>query len=331
MGSHPCIVTDHTTLPTPGEVLARLREHPPLVQCLTNTVVQQFTANVLLALGASPAMDDTEGEAGVFASIASGVLVNLGTPHAEESAAMREAIAAANTAGTPWVLDPVAIGALPVRTALAAEFGALAPSVVRGNASEVGALAGAGAGGRGTDSTQDPEDVLDAAVLLARSTGGAVAVSGPSDVVTDGAHIWRVSGGSELLTRVTGGGCALGAVVAAVAGALVPDDAWPAPSQAGGQANGQEHDDASAGLPRATRLAWAAVAAHALYSVAAERAAATSHGPGSFAVAFLAALAALDPSDPELGHTARTSLTRASQGEAKQTPAIKTHTQEHSK
>ena len=158
-----------------------------------------------------------------------------------------------------------------------------------------------------------------------------MAVSGPSDVVTDGAHIWRVSGGSELLTRVTGGGCALGAVVAAVAGALVPDDAWPAPSQAGGQANGQEHDDASAGLPRATRLAWAAVAAHALYSVAAERAAATSHGPGSFAVAFLAALAALDPSDPELGHTARTSLTRASQGEAKQTPAIKTHTQEHSK
>lgn len=289
MGSDPC--THHlSTLPTPGEVLARLRNDPPLVQCLTNTVVQQFSANVLLALGASPAMDDTVGEAGIFAAIASGVLINVGTPHAEESQAMREAVAGAQRAHTPWVLDPVAIGALPVRTKLARELGALRPTVVRGNASEVAALAGAGQGGRGTDSLATPEDVADAAAELARATGGAVAVSGASDLITDGERVWRVGGGSVRLTQVTGGGCALGAVVAAVAGTLRPEGRGM-----GGRA-----------------AAWAAVCAHALYSVAAERAAAESRGPGSFSAAFLDQLSLLDPADPALGHTERVTVHAAS-------------------
>ena len=134
-------------------LLSRVRSEPPLVQCLTNTVVTNFTANVLLALGAAPAMTDIPGEAGPFARIASGVLINLGTPHAEQRTAMLEAAAAANDAGTPWVLDPVAVGSLPVRTALAAELLAMRPTVVRANASEVMALAGLGAGGRGVDAT----------------------------------------------------------------------------------------------------------------------------------------------------------------------------------
>lgn len=327
MGTHPCTTID-PQWPTPGQALARLRSAPPLIQCLTNTVVQQFTANVLLALGASPAMDDTEGEAGVFASIATGVLVNLGTPHAEEAQAMREAIASANAAGTPWVLDPVAIGALPVRTSLAHEFRAARPTVVRGNASEVAALAGAGAGGRGTDTTDHPEDVLDAAARLARETGGAVAVSGPADLITDGERVWRVAGGSAWLTRVTGGGCALGSVVAALAGVLMHDDAWlagvPHGTQAGTRAG--EGARASAG----TRAAWAATVAHALYSVAAERAAAASRGPGSFAVAFLDELALLDPADPALAHGERITVAPvdgAERAEAEQAadPAVDPH------
>lgn len=300
MSSDPC-THDLSTLPTPGEVLARLRNNPPLVQCLTNTVVQQFSANVLLALGASPAMDDTAGEAGVFASIASGVLINVGTPHAEESQAMREAVAGAQGANTPWVLDPVAIGALPVRTALARELGALRPTVVRGNASEVAALAGTGTGGRGTDSLNTPEDVADAAAELARSGGGAVAVSGATDLITDGERTWRVGGGSVRLTQVTGGGCALGAVVAAVAGVLRPP--------------GREMSGAEA--------AWAAVCAHALYSVAAERAAAESRGPGSFAVAFVDQLSLLDPADPALAHTDRITVHAASGTASPTAPSLK--------
>jgi len=249
------------TSSSPSTALADLRVAPPLVQCITNAVVTNFTANALLALGASPAMCDIPGEAGLFAGIAGGVLVNLGTPTAEQRDAAREAVAA----GTPWVLDPVAVGALPVRTALARELLEARPAIVRGNASEILALAGAGAGGRGVDSTDSPEAALDAARALAVRTGGTVAVSGPVDLIVDADRVARVSGGSVLLTRVTGGGCALGAAMAAL---LAVTDAFTA-----------------------------ATTASAIWAVASERAEAASGGPGSFAVAFLDALAAITPAD----------------------------------
>ena len=246
-------------------LLDRLRERMPLVQCITNSVVTGFTANVLLAVGATPAMVDLPGEAGLFAGVASGILINLGTPHAAQREAMLEAVAAASAQKTPWVLDPVAIGALPVRTALAASLVAHRPTIIRGNASEVIALAGLGQGGRGTDATDSAESALPAAVSLATRFGSIVAVSGPVDVITDGTATVRVHNGSTQLTRVTGGGCALGAVMAAFA-SLVDDQA-----------------DALG----------ATVAATLVYTVAAERAAAVTEGPGSFAVVLLDELAAL--------------------------------------
>lgn len=244
--------------------LGRLRATAPLVQCLTNTVVANFTANVLLAAGAAPAMVDVPGEAAEFARLASGVLVNLGTPHREQREAMLEAARAAHESGTPWVLDPVAVGALALRTGFAGMLVELRPDVVRGNASEIMALAGVGAGGRGVDATDDVDAAPGAAAALARRTGGVVAVSGAVDLITDGERTVRVHGGSPLLTRVTGGGCALGALVAAFAAAA---------------------DDPFAG----------SVAAHAFFSVAAEAAAASATGPGSFAVAFLDALSSTTP------------------------------------
>ena len=164
--------------------LGEIRARTPLVQCLTNAVVTNFTANVLLALGAAPAMVDIPQEAGPFAKAASGVLVNLGTPHGEQRAAMLEAVEAAAAAGTPWVLDPVAVGSLPVRTALAHRLLDGRPAVIRGNASEIIALAGDGSGGRGVDATDAVESAAPAAGSLARSTGAVVAVSGPVDLVT---------------------------------------------------------------------------------------------------------------------------------------------------
>ncbi|WP_066300001.1 hydroxyethylthiazole kinase [Arthrobacter luteolus] len=254
---------------TVSTLLSRVRSEPPLVQCLTNTVVTNFTANVLLALGAAPAMTDIPGEAGPFARIASGVLINLGTPHAEQRTAMLEAANAANDAGTPWVLDPVAVGSLPVRTALAADLLELRPTAIRANASEIMALAGLGAGGRGVDATDNAEDALPAATLLAQKYGTVVAVSGPTDVVTDGTSTLRISNGDALLTRVTGGGCALGAVTAAFLS--VADDG---------------------GADISGRLA-AVAAATAVYTLAAELAAAQAAGPGSFVPAFLDSLADL--------------------------------------
>ncbi len=245
---------------------AALLETGPLVHCLTNTVVQTLTANALLAVGAAPAMVEAPEEAGDFAAIASALLVNVGTVHGRSAEAMRVAVRSADAAGTPWVLDPVAVGGLRYRTDLAIELALGGPAVVRGNASEVMALAGTGSGGRGVDSTATTDDALEAAVALSARTSGVVAVSGPVDVVTDGARVIRVGGGSPLLTRTTGAGCALGALTAAYVAA------------AGDRLTG-------------------AVAAHAHVALAAEAAAGVCSGPGTFPAAWVDALDAVTPDD----------------------------------
>jgi hydroxyethylthiazole kinase len=223
--------------------------------------VQNFTANVLLAAGAAPAMVPAMEEAGDFARIADAVLINVGTVTAPDAQAMRVAVAAAREAHTPWVLDPVAVGALRLRTGLAVELLAQGPTIVRGNPSEILALAGEADGGRGVDSTAGVEEAVGAARDLARRIGTVVAVSGVVDHVTDGRAVVDVPGGDVLLTKVTGAGCALGAHMAAFSAVC------------------------------ATPLD-AAVAASRLMASAAERAAAGAQGPGSFAVALLDELAA---------------------------------------
>lgn len=203
--------------------LQAVAEGAPLVHCLTNIVVAGFTANVLLAVGASPAMVENAEESADFAAIAGGVLVNLGTLSAGREKAMQAAAAAAHKAGRPWVLDPVAVGALAHRTAFAAGLLDHAPTVIRGNASEIASLAGmAGAAGRGVDSSVASEAVIEPAKALAGKSGAVVAVSGAVDYVTDGQTVVEVPGGDILMTRVTGVGCALGALMAAFA-AVVDD------------------------------------------------------------------------------------------------------------
>ncbi|MFS0713878.1 hydroxyethylthiazole kinase [Microbacterium sp. 2P01SA-2] len=247
------------TVRGPEAALRALRDAAPLTHCVTNSVVTGFTANALLALGASPAMVDIEGEAGVFAGVADGVLLNLGTPTPQQQASAREVVRVTRR----WVLDPVAVGTLPVRTALAAELVSARPAIIRGNASEVAAVAGSGSGGRGVDSLDVPDTVHAAALALAHRTGAVVAVSGAVDLITDGDRVARVHGGDPLLTRVTGGGCSLGATMAAFLGVVEPFSA--------------------------------AVAASVVHKRASETAASVASGPGSFAVAFLDALAALTP------------------------------------
>jgi len=247
-----------------AEALRSLRERAPLVQCLTNIVVANFTANVLLAAGCAPAIVDNAQEAEGFAAISAGVLVNLGTPYQETAQAMRAAVRGAHGAGVPWVLDPVAAGAVLWRTSIALELLAgLPPTIVRGNGSEILALAG-GSGGKGVESTAGADQAVEVAALLARERHTVVAVSGAVDQITDGVRLVRIANGHPHLTRVTGAGCALGALMAGFAG--VTDDAL-----------------------------LAAAAATALLTVAADEAARASHGPGSFAVALIDQLHLLTP------------------------------------
>ncbi len=198
-----------------AELLTQLHASPPLVHCLTNDVVQEITANVLLALGASPAMVVAEQEAPEFSAIADALLINIGTLTQEQVQAMRAAIIAANKAGTPWVLDPVAVGAIQYRSTFARDILTLKPTAIRGNASEILALAGRQAAGRGADSADTSDAALDAAQQLARDARTIVAVTGKTDYVTDGVQTWSLSYGDILMTRVVGTGCALSAVVAA--------------------------------------------------------------------------------------------------------------------
>lgn len=245
------------------EALQDLRRAGPLVQCQTNNVVSGFTANVLLAAGCSPAMVDDVEDAGVFATVADGLLVNLGTLAHERSDAMRAAVAARGDRG--WVLDPVAAGPLPARTALARELLQGRPSVLRGNASEILGVAGETSAGRGVDAGDGPEAALETGRALAERYGCVVAISGAVDVITDGRTVVRVDGGHPAMTRVTGVGCALGALVAA-------------------------------GLAVAPPLV-AATAATALLCAAGSAAAADGVGPGTFAVRLLDLLAALSPQE----------------------------------
>ena len=249
-----------------ADALTALHDRPPLVQCLTNVVVAGWTANVLLALGAAPAMVDNPQEAAEFAAVAEAVLVNLGTPYDDTARAIHLAVAGARLAGTPWVLDPVAAGALRWRTSLARQLLSEArPTIVRGNPSEILALNG-GKGGRGVESVDSPEAAAGVAMVLAGQQEAVIAVSGPTDHITDGARMVRISNGHPWLTRITGGGCALGALMAAFA-AVVPDSLV------------------------------AAAAATATLTVAADSAAEHSRGPGTFAVALLDELALMEPAE----------------------------------
>ena len=264
------VADQHQLTDAVAHALDALRADAPLVQCLTNIVVAQWTANVLLAVGAAPAMVDNPREAGELAPVAGGVLINLGTPYTETVDAMSRAAAAAAGAQRPWVLDPVAAGGLSWRTGTAKSLLAQhRPAIVRGNASEILALSG-GAGGRGVDAIHTPEAAAGIAADIAGEHGTVVAVSGAVDQLTDGTRSITVSNGDPLLTRVTGVGCALGAMMAAFA--AVCDD----------------------------RLI-AAAAATVTLTVAAEQAAQACAGPGSFAVALLDRLAAVSPDELRAG------------------------------
>ena len=212
MNKSQCFIDESCVL------LERVRKEVPLVHCMTNTVVTGFTANCLLALGAAPAMIYDPEEASQFAAIAGGLLVNVGTITLDQANAMRYAVDSANAAGRPWVLDPVAVGFLTLRTNVSNELKLKSPAMIRGNASEIIALAGFKATARGVDSTAQVDEAREAATLLAEQTGAVVLVTGQIDIaVAVNKPTVSIANGHAMMTRVTGVGCAQGAVAAAFA------------------------------------------------------------------------------------------------------------------
>lgn len=247
------------------EAWEALRAARPLVLCITNRVTPQRVADTLLAAGASPVMADNPDEVAQMAAIASAVYLNTGL-HATQVASFDAAAAALATNGKIAVLDPVGAGATAYRSdQIATLRGRVAFHAIRGNASEIRAIAGAGAGARGVDSTDSADSARDAAMYLAQNDRTIVAVSGERDLITDGTRVARVGGGHPWLARITGSGCALGALTAAC---IAASDPW-------------------AGT----------ITAHAAFALAADHALPKSAGPGTLSVHFLDALCALDAAD----------------------------------
>ena len=258
---------------TPGARLGALRAGAPLVHNITNYVAMNVMANVMLAAGASPAMVHAREEAPGFAAIAAGLSVNVGTLSAEWAESMQEAAQSASARGKPWALDPVAVFASDWRGEVCRRLVELRPSLVRGNASEILALAGFEAGAKGADAGDEVQAAEAAARALALRTGRIVAVTGPVDYVTDGSRALTVANGHALMPKVTALGCSLTGLCAAFL-AVEPE---------GGDALG------------------AVAACLAFYGLAGERAAERASGPGSFAVAFLDALHGISPADLDAG------------------------------
>lgn len=252
-----------------GDYLTKMRAKAPLIHNITNYVAMNVMANVLLASGASPAMVHAREEVAEFAGLAHALTVNIGTLDPAWAEAMEMAARVMVDAGRPWVLDPVGVGATRLRQDACARLLQLRPTVIRGNASEILALAGIGAKGRGVDSADSVNAAEDAARDLAQRTGGIVAVSGPIDYVTDGTQSAHIANGHSMMPRVTALGCSLNGVIAAF---LVDQPAFPA-----------------------------TLAALAYYGLAGERAALHAQGPGTFQSAFLDALYTLSADELTAG------------------------------
>jgi hydroxyethylthiazole kinase len=196
-----------------ADVLVRVREHGPRVHCITNTVAQPFTANMLLALGAVPSMTIAPAEIASFVTRADALLVNLGTLDPERREACEIAISEAGAAATPWVLDPVFVDRSEPRAAFAKALLAKDPPAIRLNAAEFATLAGDDAQG-------------DALARFAREAGMVIALTGASDIVDDGMRRAVIANGDALMGKVTAMGCAASAFVAACL--AVERDPWRA-------------------------------------------------------------------------------------------------------
>lgn len=252
-----------------AENLIKIRESKPLIHNITNFVVMNTTANVLLACGASPVMAHANNEVEEMVDLAGALVLNIGTLTDEWVITMIKAGRRASDLGKPIVLDPVGAGATALRTnAARAILFQTWISVVRGNPSEILALADQEAGTKGVDAVHTVADATDDACRLARELGTTLAMTGQTDLVTDGRRTLTIEGGHPLMTAVTGTGCSASALI----GAFLAVDKDPVT---------------------------AAATALAFFGVAGETAATKAAGPGTFMAHLLDALYTISPEEAE--------------------------------
>ncbi len=254
-----------------AENLRQIRENKPLIHNITNYVVMNYTANVLLAMGASPVMAHAANEVEEMVSFAGSLVLNIGTLSDSWIDSMVLAGRKAAAQNTPIVVDPVGSGATALRTAttkkILKECGA---SILRGNSSEILSLGTENSTTKGVDAVHSVDETVNTAALLSRILGTTIAITGPVDMITDGSRVVRVENGHPMMPYVTGTGCSATAVIGAFAAV--------------------ERD-----------MVAAAAGGLAFLGLVGERAGNVSDGPGSFMIALLDALYAITPEDLQKG------------------------------
>ncbi len=247
------------------DLLKTVREKHPLVHHITNYVTVNDCANITICAGGAPVMADAPEEVAEMAAVAGALVLNIGTLNAAQVDSMILAGTMANDRQIPVILDPVGAGATRFRTETVQRLlDELKIAVIKGNAGEIGVLAGAGGKVRGVDSHGLAGDVAGIAKDYAKSARLVVSVSGATDIVTDGKHTLLVENGHPLMGSISGTGCMAASVTGVFCAAC--DDPLKA-----------------------------SVAAFAAFGLAGERAAAGARGPLSFKAALFDELAGLTP------------------------------------
>lgn len=254
-----------------AENIEKIRLDKPLIHNITNFVVMNYTANALLASGASPVMAHAANEVEEMVSFAGALVLNIGTLSESWITSMLKAGRKASKLGTPIVLDPVGSGATRMRTAASRTIIAeTTVTIVRGNASEILSLHDENSQGKGVDSLHSVEDARESAMLLAKELGTTLAITGPTDFITDGTRVVTVDNGDQMMPLVTGTGCTATALMGAFA-AVDPDPVS------------------------------AAATALAFFGLAGERAGQRAKGPGTFMAELLDELYLLSTEDITAG------------------------------
>ncbi len=254
-----------------AENLQKMRETKPLIHNITNFVVMNYTANVLLSTGASPVMAHAVNEVEDMVTFAGALVLNIGTLTDNWVESMVMAGQKATELQKPIILDPVGSGATPFRTVSAKLIvDKTKVSVIRGNASEILSLGNQQSTTKGVDTLHSVQDAAETASLLAGELGTTLAITGPIDLVTDGNRVLNIANGHPLMPYVTGTGCSATAVIGAFA-AVDPD------------------------------YLSASATALAFFGLAGEIAGKTAKGPGSFMIHLLDALYTMTPEQLEEG------------------------------
>lgn len=247
--------------------ILHIRETSPLVHNITNYVVMNNTANAILAVGASPVMAHAHQEMEDMVNICQSLVINIGTLDEYWVDSIMQAVRKANELQKPWILDPVGAGATAYRDNVLEQILLLKPTVIRGNASEISALAKHNlTSTKGVDSTIQSDEAVAAARHLNKTFGSIVCISGETDIIVTGQQLFYIKSGSPLMTKVTGLGCSATAVI----GAFI------------------------AGIDNKTD---AVIAATSLFTIAGEIAARQAAGPGSLQMHLLDKLYNITPEE----------------------------------